>query len=47
MTRSLLSQLLALALLAMVTASGLQIEVLEKPEDCKLKSRNGDQLSMQ
>jgi hypothetical protein len=32
---------------SVVYATGLQIDTVHKPEDCPLKSRKGDQLSMQ
>lgn len=47
MSRSLVLQILALALLVMVAASELKIDVTHKPEECKLKTRKGDQLAMQ
>ena len=36
-----------LAAVGAVHAAGLQIDTVHKPEDCPLKSRKGDQLSMQ
>jgi len=38
--------LLALAALT-VLAADLKIEVVSKPENCKLKSKKGDRMSMQ
>ncbi|TXT13325.1 hypothetical protein VHUM_00692 [Vanrija humicola] len=46
MFRTQLVTLLALALAVLVAAADLKIDVTHLPDNCKVKTRNGDKLSM-